>query len=299
MRRLAILTACALLVAVLPVGAASATGTDASPPVSSIYLSLGDSVAAGTQGSDPFTDDGYTSALFRRVKHRIGLTEHVNLACPGDDTNEMVAAENGPDGGSACYGEDSIFGFSDLSQLEAAEAFLGDHQGSIGLITITIGANDLLLCEEPTPECVNAVVANAAFNLQAQILPRLVAAAPGVPIIGMNYYNPNLAYWLVPGGEALATQSNALVAASNQVLEDSYAAYGVPVADVESAFRMLDDRGRRTPVNVIATCAYTLMCEWDFRGFALSEPTDIHPSDLGYRRISWAFIRTMHQNGLL
>jgi len=295
MKKLIVLAIAATFMAALPLTAASANETESGDR---IYVSVGDSVAAGTQDPDPFTDDGYTDALFQMLRRRMGLTEHVNFACPADDTNEMIDGEDGPDGGSLCYGTDAPFGFGDASQLATTVAFLEAHEGEIALITITLGANDLLRCPDPTPECVTEVVGNASYNLQATILPALTSAAPGVPIVAMNYYNPNLAYWLVPGGEEIAAGSNQLIAASNQVLADAYGAYGIPVADVASAFRIYDERGRNVPVNVMLTCVYTSMCSWEDGSWQLAENPDIHPNDLGYRRIAWEFLRTMRQAGI-
>lgn len=292
MNRLVTLIAIAVLVAVLPGPAASASQADRA-----VYLSLGDSVAAGFQSPDPFTEDGYTDVLFQRVGGSMGLTEHVNLACPGDDTNEFIDGDNGPDGGSVCYGEGAPFAFDGDSQLDAALTYLNDEGGDVALITITIGANDLLACNPATSDCIQAALANAAVNLH-EILPQLQAAAPGATIIGMNYYNPNLAYWLTPGGEAIAVRTNELVRMSNQVLAASYGASGVPVADVAAAFNIDDWSSSDVPKNVRDTCRFTGMCESVDDVWQLSSAPDIHPSDLGYRRIAWAFERRLAQMGL-
>ncbi len=227
----------------------------------------------------------------------MGLIEHVNLACPGDDTNEMIDGDNGPNGGSLCYGADAPLPIGPDSQLATALEYLLSHD--VGLITITIGANDIFLCPDLSPACLNDALIGVAINLRATILPQLMAAAPGVPIVAMNYYNPNLALYFGPNGEALAQATNDLVTLANQVLADSYGAYDVPVVDVANAFGIYDDRENVIPRNVMLNCRYTLMCDRVNGQLTLSETADIHPSDIGYRRIAWAFERKMKAVGLL
>lgn len=296
MRKLIVLAAMAMIIAALPLTAASAE-----EKTDNLYLALGDSVAAGTQAPDAFTDDGYVDALFDRVRGPLGLTDFVNLACPGDDTGEMLDGDDPTNTpiGSICYGDLTAPGidFGAPSQVEAAEAFLAANAGNVGLITITVGANDILGCQND-PTCIqNALAFSIPANL-SEILFRLQAAAPGVPIVGMNYYNPNLAYYLVPGLEGVAEQSNQLTALGNQVLTGVYTAFGVPVADVASKFRIYEDTSESLPLNVRMNCLYTAMCDRVQGQLVFSPNADIHPSDLGYRRIAAEFKATIKAAGL-
>lgn len=294
MKRLITLAAITMVFATLPIAAASASDSDGG-----VYLSLGDSVAAGTQSPAPFTDNGYTNVLFQRVRGAMNLTEHVNLACPGDDTSEFIDGDDGPNGGSVCYGADAVIPFGAPSQLDAALAFLAANEGDVSLITLTIGANDILACNPVTPECFGEALTTASTNIAGIIVPQLKAAAPGVPIVAMNYYNPNLAYWLTPGGETVAEQSNVLSNIGNQALAAAYAAHAVPVVDIASAFNMNDTKGSNVPKNVKDTCRFTRMCESGKGGLHLSANPDIHPSDLGYKQIAWAFKQTLIIEGIL
>ncbi len=297
-RRLVALLAMALLLALVP----SASALAKQNPKSLYMVALGDSVAAGTQQPLPFTDNGYADVLFQRVKGPMGLGELVNLACPGDDTAEMIDADGGANG-SICYGSGAFLPPGGSSQLDVAEAFLLANPGKIGLITITIGANDVLACPDPTDlACIGGAVAQAAANLQV-ILARLGAAAPGAPVVAMNYYNPNLAQYFVPVvGPALAAGSNQIVEVANGSLEAVYGAFGVPVADVANAFGVYDERTNMIPRNVMLACRYTLMCERSGGELGLrTDPVgpDIHPSDIGHRRIAWAFEKAMKASGIL
>ena len=237
----------------------------------------------------------------------------MNLACPGDDTVEMISGIGGASQfGSLCYGPFAQLPPGGTSQLDAAVAYLAAHPGEVGLITIAIGANDVLACDptDPPPElnaCLAAQLGQIGSNLPV-ILGTLQAAAPGVPIVAMNYYNPNLAFWITgPEGQALATQSQALTAVFNETLETVYAAFGVPVVDVAEAFRTSQDGGGDPPRNVREVCRLTLMCEKSGRNYILSDydpvtpgpQTDIHPSDRGYDRIAKEHLRLVKGLDLL
>lgn len=269
------------------------------------YLALGDSIAAGTQQPVPFTDNGYASRLFRELKDEHGFDAFVNLACPGDDTGEMVVGDNGPDGGSLCYGDGAPLPLGGTSQLDAAVAYLADNPGEVKLITLTMGANDILGCDFSTSAgfvCFGDALIQIGSNLQV-ILATLQAAAPGVPIIAMNYYNSNLGFWPVDPALALSTQP--LVPLFNGTLAAVYGAFGVPVADVETAFDTFDTSGK-IPKNFRSICKYTRMCEKHHGTYMLSDydpdtvgpQTDIHPTNKGYKQIAKTFSNLIEDLGL-
>jgi len=271
------------------------------------YLALGDSVAAGTQQPAPFSDNGYTNNLYQHLEDAYGFDQFVNLACPGDDTVEMVSGV-----GSACYGPFAPLPPGGTSQLDAAVAYLSSNPGEVELITLAIGANDILACDPTDPPAIlNACLASQLGQIGATlpvIMGTLQAAAPGVPIVAMNYYNPNLAFWLTgPAGEALATQSLALTTLFNGTLEAVYGAFGVPVVDVADTFKTFKTRGGDPPQNVRAVCQWTLMCEKSGKDYVLSDwnpsvpgpQTDIHPSNKGYKKIAGAHADLIDRLGIL
>ncbi|MEA2001413.1 MAG: SGNH/GDSL hydrolase family protein [Actinomycetota bacterium] len=294
------------------IGAAPALAYDDDGDDGGTYLALGDSVAAGTQQPIPFTD-GYTGLLFRELEDEYGFDEFVNLACPGDDTVEMRFGIGGASPfGSLCYGPFAALPPGGSSQLDVAVEYLATHPGEVELITITIGANDILACDPTDPPavlnaCLAAQLGQIGANLPV-ILGTLQALAPGVPIVAMNYYNPNLAFWITgPDGQELATQSLGLTTAFNGTLETVYGAFSVPVADVETAFKTFKTGGGAVPSNVRAICRYTLMCEKDGPEFVLSDydpvaagpQTDIHPSNKGYNKITSTFAELIDDLELL
>ncbi len=300
MRRLSLIAAVAVLMAVIPIAGAAAAETS-----QNVYVALGDSVAAGTQQPEPFTDNGYTNVLYDKVARQMRLTDFVNFACPADDSFEMIDGDDNPEGGSLCYGTApplaGLMPATGAAQLDVAIDYISEvHEagGTIGLITLTMGANDLFRCEVFTDECVGEALTGIAVNLQGTILPALRAAAPEASIVAMNYYNSSLAYYLIPGNEDAALASNALVTAANDVLQDSYDAWGVPVADVAKAFKIYNDRGHDLPKNVEITCEFTLMCQSVDGEWQLAESPDIHPNNRGYRQIARAFKKVMKSNNI-
>ncbi|NNC76052.1 MAG: SGNH/GDSL hydrolase family protein, partial [Acidimicrobiia bacterium] len=266
-----------------------------------VYLALGDSVASGFRPGEPITDDGYANVLFDKLEKKYKLDTLINLSCPGDDTIEMISGVGGASPfGSACYGPFAQLPPGGPSQLDAAAAFLDANPGEVELITLTIGANDILACDptEPDPDALNLCIVEQlgqiATNLP-MILGTLQAAAGDVPIVAMNYYNPNLGFWVDgPDGQALAASSLGLTTAFNGTLEAIYDAFGVHVVDVETAFKTFETKGSKIPKNVKEICKLTLMCEKDHGEYVLSPnplPTgpDIHPSEKGHKEIAKTF----------
>ena len=211
-------------------------------------MALGDSLAAGVGAT---AGQGYVPRLTLAESYRTpGLTLE-NVSCSGATTTSMLA------GGGCSYAEGN--------QTAAAEAFLRSHVGAVSFITIDIGANDVTPCAgHPDPACATGRIATVQSNL-TQILARLRAAAPGVPIIGMTYYNPFLAQWIA-GDPTAATDSIASAATFNAALTATFSAGGAEVADVSTAFASGNTAmtgsygGVAVPQNVANVCTYTWMC---------------------------------------
>jgi lysophospholipase L1-like esterase len=172
------------------------------------------------------------------------------------------------------------------SQLAAAVQFLHAHRKFVALVTIDIGANDLEPCGAASD--VNACATEAFGNL-AVSLPRILAAlreaaGPDIPIVAMNYYNPFLAFWLAgPDGQLFAQSSATLLGLFNALLAGVYGAFGVPVADVETAFSSADFTPVQPgglPRNVLVLCQLTWSCTPPPQG------PNIHANADGYRVIA-------------
>lgn len=238
------------------------------------YLSLGTSLAAGVQadpltGESILTDKGYPDQLADILAHDIRRLRHVNLGCPGETAESFIY-------GGICENPHG-------SQLDEAVHFLKAHGKFTGLITIDLGANDVLQClngTEVDPECLRETLIQLFLDLNV-ILKTLRKAAPGVPIVAMNYYNPLLAFWFRDPDFAELTVE--LQSRINAVIEFAYALYGVPVADVAEAFMaydlVTDANENAIPDSVELVCTWTWMCTHQ----------NIHANDTGYAVIAETF----------
>ena len=245
-------------------------------------VSLGTSLSVGIQpgkdGVNRLTDEGYADQLFDILRHRVDDLELVKLGCPGETSTSMIVG-----------GKLSNCTYPAGSQLAQSEVFLEAHQGAVSLVTLDMGANDVVRCPLTDLGCIFTAFATVQFNLATTILPALrEAAGPDVPIVAMNYYNPNLAFWVVlgpPDGPMLAVASNQLADIFNTTfLETTYQSFGIPVADVWSAFQSDDftPGPDLVPVNVAVICDLTWMCD-------LQRGPNIHARREGYAVIAEAF----------
>jgi lysophospholipase L1-like esterase len=254
------------------------------------YLSLGTSLSVGIQpdanGVNQRTDDSYPDQLLPIIEPFGGRKlKLIKLGCPGETTVTMQF------GGICDYDEGS--------QLAQALVALRAHKDKIALITIDMGANDILTAGCVDGTNVDIVCIIGAFNQIGANLPIILTAlrqaAPNVPIVGMNLYNPFLAAWLTgPAGQALAIQADFLAQLLNgTVYAPIYGAFGIPIADAYGAFNSGDfvnmvefpapGSGFFVPLNVATLCAWTWNCTPPPVG------PNIHPNVDGYGVLAGAF----------
>jgi len=257
-------------------------------PVTSYYLSLGDSLSRGVQpnsaGVSVPTDQGYPDQLYAMLHPGDPGLRLVKLGCSGETTATMI-------GGGICS-------YPGGSQLAAAVRFLRAHPGRVSLVTIDIGANDPDACiTHPSlgkiASCISSAVPDIAGNL-AKIMQALRdAGGSRLRIIGMSYYVPELATWRDGlAGQLLARLSERLAAGLNDLLTSTYTAFGARVANVSGAFSSGDFSSQVTrpalgtvPRNVALICSWTWQCAPPPRG-----PNE-HANAAGYRVIANAFRR--------
>lgn len=278
-----VFVAATLIASMLQVGMPAAQARGGAP---TFYLALGDSVAAGFQPGKGETP-GYVGMLWRSVrKDDIPSLELRNLGCPGETSGSLITGHHSP-----CS-------YAAGSQLDAAVAFLGAHAGDVSFITIDIGGNDLVHgCLRNTGLIPRSCATDLRPGLKERvntIVDALATAAPGVPIVGMRYYNPYVGLWgLVPGGRALARADQRAWVVMNDALTTAYGHASAAVTDVAEKFRIDDfdhfvrvpGRGR-IPVNAALACRWTWFCS--ARYFP-----DVHPNRTGYRKIATTFHRTL------
>jgi len=281
-RRLRILfvTALAGLLPILAAGPAAAEATDA--PHHSYYLALGDSLAVGVQpdaqGNNQLTEFGYPDLLYADLHPSEPDLQLVKLGCSGETTLTFLA------GGLCSY--DTYH-----SQLAAAVAFLLAHHGDVRLVTINLGGNDIGGCADLSGidyQCVEQSSDQVRIKLSLAMAAIRVAAGSQVPIVGMNFYDPVLAFTLF-GAPDIAEASIPVTVGINDMLEQVYASVGAPTADVESAFQttvttLVTVPGLgEIPLNLARICQYTFMCTPPPIG------PNTHPTNEGYRTITDAF----------
>jgi len=288
----------ALIAATLTIGACDAAneiGNIGNDVDVHYYVSLGTSLSVGVQpdgnGIPLPTNNGYADQLFASIKPTFEAAgapdrelQHNRLGCAGETLDDMT------NGGNCLYIEGS--------QLDAAVAFLTANMGKVHLVTIDMGANDIrdAGCIGATVDlnCTNAASAQISTDLAAVLVTLRNAAGPNTTIVGMNYYNPSLAFWLQDAaGQTLAMETAQAAAVLNDFLGTTYATEGMPMADVAAAFQSDDfativqspqpPPNDLLPVSVANICSLTYMCS------AAPVGPDIHANSAGYSLIADTF----------
>jgi lysophospholipase L1-like esterase len=246
------------------------------------YVAVGDSLAAGPERGGDVND--YPEQLLVSLQQADPTLRLVRFGCGGEGTASMISGGLRWEG----RGERYFCSYPHGSQLADAVTFLEAHRQFVSLVTIDIGGNDVLLCLfEFDQACLADGVAAIEQNLPLILSTLRAAAGADVPIVGMNYYSPFLALWFE--SPALAVAANEMMVGQvNPALEAAYTDAGEPFADVETAFSTTDwtlESG--VPINVLRTCAWTLMCAPPPLG------PDVHPNAAGHGVIANEFLRVL------
>jgi len=256
-----------LALVVAGIGAMSTSARAATDNPTPWYLAIGDSVSAGLQpGLGVDRDGGFTGRVLAHVQAGDGKYKQRNLACEMTETSSEMLT-----GGDCTYEEGS--------QFAQALVFLKAHSDTTGLVTLTIGGNDIRPCiSRPSvaeiQACVVQELPRVAANLSS-MLRQIHAAAPGARVVVGNYYNPYIVH------PQLGALSAVLAGALNSTIAQVATAYGDPVADVAAAFNSYDGDGTPSLQLAQATiCQNTWMCSIG----------NIHPNDSGYLLYADAFI---------
>lgn len=290
-RRSSVAVACGLLglgMSACGGSSPSAVTTTTLAATGQYYVSLGDSYAAGFQPTGPkgvghTTTNGSAYQLPGLASARGYHLTLVNFGCGGATTESMLHSRGCPLLGPGAPH------YPKQSQAAAAEAFLTGHPGKIGLVTVSIGGNDLTACAtSPDPiGCVSKALTTINTDLGV-LLPALRAAAgPDVPIVGTTYPDVILGDYLSanPASKSLASVSvAAFMSLINPALEKDYAAVGASFVDVTSATGAYTPFSQTTnlapygtiPVAVAKVCQLTFFCQYQ----------DIHPRTVGYTEIA-------------
>jgi lysophospholipase L1-like esterase len=292
-----IVCALAVLCSVLTCVVATAPPAQATAKSPTYYVSLGDSYSVGYQPGRGATP-GYTAVVAKSTGFRL-----VNFGCGGATTTSLVASVGCPD---VLPGTAGVATYPTTTQEAAALTFLSAHRGHIGLITVSIGGNDVTACAtQANPvACVATAVTGITKNVTSLAVALRTAAGPRVPLIGLTYPDVILGSYVYPKQPAPAAAISlaqlsvvAFKSLINPALSKSYAAGAGSFVDVTKATggyvpltRTVRYRPYGTiPAAVASVCALTWFCAQG----------NIHATTKGYTLIGKLVVakfRTMHRS---
>jgi lysophospholipase L1-like esterase len=194
------------LVAAPGVGQAARTA----PPY---YLSLGDSYSVGYQPGLGATA-GYTAYVAKKVKMQLE-----NFGCGGATTSSILTAIGCLESGFGPVAATNAAPYHSVTQEAAALAFIAANPGRVGLITVSIGGNDVTRCGSAANPvtCVTDATKSIHTNvtqLVADLNSALTAAGDAnAKIIGLTYPDVILGDYVYPSGSPNVQLANLSVTA--------------------------------------------------------------------------------------
>lgn len=288
-RRLSVVGVLSLaLVGMMPVAGSASPRVVTAPPTSQAgtmyYLSLGDSLAQGFQPGFPGkieTLNGYSDKVVSYLTSQRKLVLK-NFGCGGETSGWMLtlkscAPHNRSLNSAIVPGE---------TPMKAVLKFINAHRGHIGLITIAIGANDVVT---------NTSLTQTVANIKLICSQLRLAVGKNVPMVGIGYDDPELALWL-QGSANYSTVTSSIQQIRNVMdpaLMSAYQPSHVTFVDIAKDFQTyvpwtttmtLAPYGT-IPVAVARICAYTWMC-------AIG---NVHPTTLGYGVIASVIVGAYRQ----
>lgn len=258
-------------------------------PKHQFYVSIGDSYAAGYQptasrkGHTTRNGFAYQAVTLARAKGYDYTL--VNFACAGATTSSVLTRPGCPaellGPGAASY--------APRTQVGAAEAFLAAHRGQVGLVTVSIGGNDVTRCglaADPV-SCLTGALRTVSTNLRTLLTGLRQAAGAQTRIVGITYPDVLLGNALSKDPKLQSTaklSTFAFQALINPALDSAYTAAGGRFVDVTAATGAYGSMTARTtlppygsiPVPVARICTLTFYCQFQ----------DIHPRTPGYGLIA-------------
>lgn len=260
------------------------------------YVSLGDSYATGFQPTvKRGTRNGFAYQLPGLAAKRGYKLKLVNFGCGGATTTSILAEKLKP--GAPCLGPGAP-SFSG-SQIAAAERFLRANRKKVGLVTVSIGGNDVTKCARAANavECVGSAIPKLEKNVKA-LLKRLRAAGGSkVRIVGITYPDVILGAWVGenPNQDLAKLSVAAFKSLMNPALKQAYEGAGGKFVDVTAATGAYTPLEQTTdyapygtiPVAVADVCRLSYYCS----------VRDIHATTEGYRIIADLIAKTLPRRG--
>jgi lysophospholipase L1-like esterase len=273
------------------VSSASTKAKSANPFKGKYYISLGDSYSVGFQPlpSPGEATSGYTGYVAEKLKMNLE-----NFGCGGATTTSILSY-TGICGTGGSYAPPAATDVGPVisgdSQVQNAEAFIAAHPGQVGLVTVSIGGNDVTACATAASpvSCVEGVVGSIqtnVTNLVDDVRSSLDSSGDSsAQIVGLTYPDVILGAWVYPdlppnnaAGETLAEES---VAAFEELINPALkAAYDgvtggnfVDVTTATGAYTPLTDlanlpksigitlpKHTKVPKAVVEVCKLTYYC---------------------------------------
>jgi len=255
------------------------TQASKAPPL--LYLSLGDSYSVGYQPGMGATA-GYTSYVAKKEKMTLE-----NFGCGGATTASILSAIGCTESG---YGPTAVIdpvAYPTTTQEQAAIDFIGApaNYGKVGLITVSIGGNDVTACGSAVNPITCVTTAQATINTNVTLLVGALSSAltthgdSSAKIAGLTYPDVILGDYVYPPATPNVTLANestiAFDALINPTLKTAYTsvAGGIFVNVTQAPYKLAtagDDSPLTTtaklnpygtiPVAVWEICKLTYFC---------------------------------------
>lgn len=290
-RRIVLPLAAVSVVATLLLGgtasAAPRYSRPASPVVSgSRYLALGDSITFGYEEPQVVPAPNYKHASsFLGYPELLGSALHLivaNAACPGETSSSLINPAAPSNGCENVPGHPHV-GYHLLgplhvhyagSQLRFALSYLRTHQ-NVRLVSLMIGANDLLLCQETSKDaCTRTSEQQAVYTTVARNVRYILSAIRNRAhyrgqLAIVNYYSPVIAF-------------NSYIVRLNQAVDAAAKPFSVVVANGFGEFQAADSHSGGNP------CTAGLLTQ-------LGSPGNcgIHPSYAGQALLARALLKVI------
>jgi lysophospholipase L1-like esterase len=266
--------------------AALAAPSSAGAATAQYYVSLGDSYASGYQPTSEAggTRNGFAYQLPGLAAKRGYKLKLVNFGCGGATSSSILSEKLAANARCKGPGAPRYTG----TQVAAAERFLKANKGKVGLITVSIGGNDITKCarQADAVTCVGTSLPQVEKNL-ATLLKRLrKAGGSKVRLVGITYPDVILGQWVGenPNQDLAKLSVAAFQSLINPALKKTYEAVGgrfVDVTQATGAYTPLEQTVDFPPYGTIPV-AVAEVCRLSF----YCSKRDIHPTTPGYRIIA-------------
>jgi lysophospholipase L1-like esterase len=205
---------------VVATGTSQAAGRAKKTPL--LYVSLGDSYSVGYQNPSLGNTAGFTGYVAKKEKLQLE-----NFGCGGATTTSIFSQIGcSPSDSAATDGVP----YPATDQVDAALAFIAAHPGQIGLVTVSIGGNDVTACAgDANPiTCVVAAEATIKSNVDHLVTELDAALTTGgdtsAHLVGITYPDVILGDDVYPVGSTNPTLAGESVAAFDSLINPTLSA---------------------------------------------------------------------------